>query len=104
MNDKTISFTLEFFLDIIIGIKLIFLIFVITHSFVKGQNTAFEKNVLHWKEKMEFFYMMSMILIILFVFFPYGKNIRFLTKKMCHLIFLYGIISLISLNWAAVMQ
>jgi hypothetical protein len=103
MNDKTISLALELFLDIIIGVKIIFLIMVITHSVVK-QNTPLEKNILKWKEKVEFCYMMSMILVILFVFFPYGKNIRFLTKKMCHLMFLYGVISLITLNWSAVMQ
>jgi hypothetical protein len=99
MKDKSISYLLEIIMNIIIGVKFAFLLFIITYNFVRGSGTKFETNVLYWKEKIEFIYIFAMVLVILYIFYPFGKNMRFLTKKMCHLIFLYGIVSLLTLNW-----
>ena len=99
MKDKTISTALEVIMDIIIVVKFAFLAFVITYNFVQGSNTKLESDVLYWKGKIEIIYIFIMTIILLYIFFPYGRNTRFLTKKMCHLIFLYGIVSLLTLNW-----
>jgi len=104
MKDKTIAFFLEIIMNLIIVIKFAFLIFIITYNFVRGSGGKFETTVLYWKEKIEFIYIFVMVLIILYIFFPYGKNIKFLTKKMCHLIFLYGIVSLLTLNWIQLLK
>lgn len=104
MKDSDITDFLEIILNIIIFVKFFFLMFVITYNVAKGNKSPSETDILYWKKKIEFVYILLMMLIIVFIFFPFSKNYRFLNTKMKELFFLYGLVTIVSLDWSHIFK
>lgn len=100
MEDEQILMILEFVIYFVIAIKIIFVFFSVLYRISVKKDSNRKNQLLFWKNKVEFVYVFMMSLILIYIFYPWNENTRFLTPKMCHLIFLYGIISIFTAQWS----
>jgi hypothetical protein len=87
---------------IVILVKVIFIILAVAHlSYkVKNQtNSPKDKKILYWKDRMEFIFTIMMALLIIYVFNPRTSKIIGLDTETKILLFLFGIILIISAKW-----
>jgi len=96
----------------VIIIKILFVIFaVISRHYQKkiktaGNNTSQVQEytqkynwALYWKDRLEFFFLISTSLICIIVFYPFYSDPIFIDRHTKILLFIYGFIVLITLNW-----
>jgi len=100
MDDEHILMVLEFVIYFVILVKVIFVFFSILYRISVKKNSSRKTQLLFWKNKVEFIYTFLMSLILIYIFYPWNENMRFLTPKLCHLIFLYGIIGIFTAQWS----
>jgi hypothetical protein len=100
-----IEILIEFFLYIIIFIKIFFILATVGHLIVghlSNKSTNVNKvdlKFLYWKERTEFIFIFLMALLLIFIFNPRYDNKKFITKEMSLLFFLFGIILIITADW-----
>lgn len=105
MNDKTIQLILLIIGYFVVLFKVAFIGFDIFYKLIEEKNKT-EKRIeffRKWKVRTELLYNVSMSLIIIYVFYPWENNKRFLTKEIYKLIFLYGVVSIFTANWNEVL-
>lgn len=102
-----IKYALEIIVYFIIVIKIMFLIStlgVILFSFYKKDSSTskmFQEQFSYWKHVMEFIFMASMALLLVFIFSPWHKHHKvYITEDLVFLFFLFGCILLITLDWS----
>jgi hypothetical protein len=96
----------------VIIIKILFVIFaVISRHYQKKIKTAGNNKsqvqeytqkynwALYWKDRLEFFFLISTSLICIIVFYPFYSDPIFIDRHTKILLFIYGFIVLITLNW-----
>jgi hypothetical protein len=96
----------------VIIIKILFVIFaVISRHYQKkiksaGNNKSEVQEytqkynwAIYWKERLEFFFLISTSLICIIVFYPFYSEPIFIDRHTKILLFIYGFIVLITLNW-----
>ena len=86
----------------IIGIKIIFILLSITHIYlkVKGEaDTDLDKNIIYWKERIEFVFIILMALLLIYVFNPRIPHTNLLNYEVKLLFYLFGIILIITSDW-----
>ena len=101
MDDKTIQTILLIIGYFVVVFKVAFIAFDVFYKLSEKKNKS-DKSVewlRKWKVRTEFLYVVSMSLILIYVFYPWDNNKRFLTKEIYKLIFLYGIVSVFTANW-----
>lgn len=86
---------------IVVIFKIAFIIFDVFYKLSERRQTENKINkwLKKWKIRTEFFYVISMSIILIYIFYPWGNNKRFLTPEIYKLIFLYGIVSIFTANW-----
>jgi NADH:ubiquinone oxidoreductase subunit 6 (subunit J) len=101
MNDKTVQLILVLVGYIVVLFKIAFIGFDVFYklSEKKGKKDKTIEWLHKWKLRTEFFYVVSMSLILIYIFYPWDDNKRFLTREIYKLIFLYGIVSIFTANW-----
>lgn len=100
MEDYQILIILEVIIYFVILIKVFFVLFALLYRVSLKRGSDKSSMFLEWKKRIDFLYVVVMSLILVYIFYPWNENTRFLTRKMCHLIFLYGIISIITSQWS----
>jgi amino acid transporter len=86
----------------IIGIKVIFILCAILHIILKIQgkiNSELDKKILYWKERIEFVFIILMALLLIYIFNPRMPNTNLLNFEVKLLIYLFGIILIITADW-----
>ena len=86
----------------IIGIKVIFILLSITHIYlkVKGEaDTDLDKNIIYWKERIEFVFIILMAILLIYVFNPRMPHTNLLNYEVKLLFYLFGIILIITADW-----
>jgi hypothetical protein len=95
---------LDLFIRFIIFIKVCFIIFVITHSYLKKTgklNSDLDKKAVYWKDRLEFIFKALMALLIIYLFNPRYKRETIIDYETKVLLFLFGFILLITADWSA---
>ena len=94
----------DYLILIIIIIKMIFIILAITEfgfKLTKKTDTEASKNVIFWKERTEFIFIILMAVLLIYLFNPRDKNNKtpIINDLVKLLLFLYGFIIIITANW-----
>ena len=91
---------LNYFIYFIIFIKICFIILAFKHIYhiiKKTTNTQEDKKILYWKDRCEFIFTFLMAILLILMF---SRNSTiYLTKEIRFLLFLFGIILLITAKW-----
>ena len=93
---------LDIFVFFIFILKIIFIFLAIFHLYdkVKGKtNTPIDKKVLFWKERVEFIFVCMMALLLIYLFNPINKTPIILDKETKLVLFLFGIILIVTAKW-----
>jgi len=95
--------TIYFLVTLAIIIKIVFLLTAILYFTNKSLKINIDNNLLlnimKLKEKSEFIYQITVALLIIIIFNPWYNNMRFISKEITLLFFIFGIIILISSDW-----
>lgn len=94
--------TFDIYIWFIFLIKIIFILLAVIHIYdkIKGQtNTPKDKNIVFWKDRIEFVFVLLMALLLIYLFNPkYNKPIV-LDYETKLLLFLFGFILIITAKW-----
>jgi len=74
----------------------------ITHIYLKikgKENTNLDKKIVYWKERVEFIFTVLMALLLIYLFNPRKQRITIINGEIKTLLFLFGIILIITSNW-----
>ena len=92
----------DVYVSIAILVKVIFIILALIHLYYKMKNltnSPNDKNVLYWKDRMEFVFTIMMALLLIYIFNPRSSRIIGLDTETKFLLFLFGIILIITAKW-----
>jgi hypothetical protein len=91
---------LKAYIYLIFAVKILFIILAITHIYLKNKGNTDEdldKNIVYWKERVEFIFILLMSLLLIYLFNPsHNRNINKETKL---LLYLFGFVLIITANW-----
>jgi hypothetical protein len=96
---------LEIIIYFIIFIKIIFLISTIGaivfnhYNETSASSKLLEVKFTYWKKKTEFIFVSSMALLLIYIFNPWYKNRKYISKKLEFLFYLFGFILLFTADW-----
>ena len=88
----------------IIAIKLGFILMAISHIYLKSkgeEDSDLDKKFKYWKERFEFIFIILMAILLIYLFNPRYNNQVVIDKEMKILLFLFGIILIITAKWSA---
>jgi hypothetical protein len=94
--------TFDIYVSLIILIKVIFILLAITHLYLKlkhEDNSEFDKNLIAWKEQVEFVFVLLMSLLLIYLFNPRTDRHLTIDRETRVLFFLFGFILLITAKW-----
>ena len=97
----------NYFITFVFIIKVLFIILAIIHYYLvhKGkENTEFAENVIYWKERCHFIFIVSMSILMIVIFRPFNIKPIVLDRESIFLFFVFGTITLIDANWSIFFQ
>ena len=109
-NKDPIEKILEKIVLIIICIKIIFLISVVGHIFFSHykkkspESEDVDKKFERLKEITEFIFVISMSLLLIFIFNPWYKHQIYISREISILFYLFGFILIITANWSIIFK
>ena len=92
----------DLFIAFIFLIKIIFVICAIWHAILVERNkanTKLAKKLVYWKERCEFIFIVSMSILCIYLFFPLWTKTVPINHETRVLLFIFGIIILITSDW-----
>jgi hypothetical protein len=92
------------FISFIFIIKILFIIFASIHYYLiitHSHNTSLSQNIVYWKERLEFIFMVSMAILTIVLFRPFNNKPIMIGTEERFLFFVYGIITFITARWSA---
>jgi hypothetical protein len=92
----------KYLIYLLLLLKFIYLITNISHIILVKQNKEYgtlDNTLTHINEYVEFVFIAFMSLILLYLFFPLRNNIPIIDKETKILLFVYGAIQIVSLDW-----
>ena len=84
-------------------VKVIFIILALYEKSLKRggkKNNAKVMKVNFWKERVEFIFVILMSLLLMYIFFPRASRINLINSEVKLLLFLFGIVLIITANWS----
>jgi len=93
---------MNLFITIIIITKLLFIILSLIHIYlkkIKKTNSDLDKKILFLKERIEFIFILFMSILLIHLFNPFSPKSVEVKGETKLLLFLFGIILIISANW-----
>jgi hypothetical protein len=92
----------DYFIVFILVIKLIYTILVGVHIYLKIKGRAgdeYDSKIVFYKDQLEIVFVISMSILLLYLFYPKHVNPPEIDTQSRLLLFLYGIIILFTLDW-----
>lgn len=92
----------DVYVSIAILVKVIFVILAIvdlSYKVKKQTNSPKDKKIIYWKDRMEFIFTIMMALLLIYLFNPRSSKIIGLDTETKILLFLFGIILIITAKW-----
>ena len=94
---------LDMYINLIIAIKVCFIISVITHVYLKRtnkENGDIDKKALYWRDKLEFIFKALMAGLLIYLFNPKYTRENKIDYETKVLLYLFGFILLITADWS----
>ena len=96
MDYYTISISIIFLL------KIVFIILAVAHLYLKFKNKThsdLDKEILFWRERIEFMFTASMAVLLIYLFNPRKNRMFMINDETKVLLFLFGFVLIITANW-----
>lgn len=96
---------LNIYIYFIIFLKVVFILlalsdFILKHFYKNNVNLmSLESKLNYYKKRIEFIFIICMVILIIFIFSPRHNRMIYLTKEMTILFYLFGFILLITADW-----
>jgi hypothetical protein len=90
----------DYYIYLIFSVKIIFILLTISYIYfkIKG-NTDLDKNILYWKERVEFIFVCLMSILLIYIFNPRLNKEFIINSETRLLLYLFGFILLITAQW-----
>jgi Na+/H+ antiporter NhaD/arsenite permease-like protein len=92
----------DIYIILIVLVKIGFIGLAVTHLYFKRDgkiNSEKDKEVLFWKERFEFVFIILMACLLIYLFNPRNERSFMINYETKLLLFLFGFILLITANW-----
>jgi hypothetical protein len=83
-------------------IKIVFFILASTHLYLKIKNqngSNLDKEILFWRERTEFIFILLMAILLIFLFNPYKNKMYMINNETRLLLYLFGFVLIITADW-----
>lgn len=83
-------------------IKIGFILMAISHIYLKfkgKENTELDNKILFWKDRLEFIFIVTMALLLIYLFNPRTDKSILIDKETKTLLYLFGFVLLITSKW-----
>jgi hypothetical protein len=90
------------YISIIFLVKIVFVILAFTHLYLKFKNKGdsnLDKQLLFWKERIEFIFITLMSFLLIYLFNPRKNRLFMINDETKLLFFLFGFVLIITANW-----
>ena len=68
-------------------------------KFKNETNSELDKEVLFWRERVEFIFILLMAILLIFLFNPYKNKMYMINNETKVLLYLFGIVLIITAKW-----
>ena len=95
------------YISIIFLIKIVFVILATVHLYLKFKNetnSELDKEVLFWRERVEFIFILLMAILLIFLFNPYKNKMYMINNETKVLLYLFGIVLIITADWKSFLK
>jgi len=93
---------LDIFITLIFIFKIIFICLAVYLIIIKHKKTNEKRKIItitFWKERIEFIFIAMMSILLIYLFNPRYNNLIFITNETKLLLFLFGIVLILTANW-----
>ena len=93
---------LDMYITSIFIVKVVFLILTVTHIYLKAKGedkTELDTQILFWKNRLEFVFVVLMSLLLIYTFFPRRQIPIPIDYEMRVLFCLFGVVLILTANW-----
>jgi hypothetical protein len=90
------------YIYVIFLIKIVFFILASTHLYLKFKNengSNLDKEILFWRERTEFIFILLMAILLIFLFNPYKNKMYMINNETQLLLYLFGVVLIITADW-----
>jgi hypothetical protein len=94
----------DMYVTLIFIVKIIFVILAVYRLYIKAKKPQDKKlltTVEFWKERVEFIFITLMSIFLVYLFYPRSNNIIMINGESKLLLFLFGIVLLLTENWSS---
>ena len=91
----------------IVLVKIGFIGLAATHLYLKHTgktNSEKDKEVLFWRERVEFIFILLMAILLIFLFNPYKNKMYMINNETKVLLYLFGIVLIITADWKSFLK
>lgn len=92
----------DMYITFIFLIKIGFIVTAVTHLYLKTKgkdHSALDKDILYWKERLEFIFIAAMAILLIFLFNPRNNRMSIIDRETKVLLYLFGFVLLITAKW-----
>ena len=86
----------------IFAIKIGFILMAVTHIYLKDkgeEKSDLAKEILYWKERFEFIFIIAMAILLIYLFNPRRGEMVMIDGETKMLLYLFGVVLLITAKW-----
>ena len=90
------------YISIIFLVKIVFVILAFTHLYLEFKNKSksdLDKQVLFWKQRIEFIFITLMSFLLIYLFNPRKNRLFMINNETKLLLYLFGIVLIITAKW-----
>jgi hypothetical protein len=92
----------DFYITLIIFVKIIFIILAIARMYTRHKEPNNKKkinNLEFWKKRIEFIFVVLMSILLIYLFSPRANRLNMIDTETKLLLYLFGFILLLTANW-----
>ena len=90
------------YISIVFLLKILFVILASANVYLKFKNKTgsdLDKEILFWKERVEFVFIVLMAILLIYLFNPIKNKLFMINNETKLLLYLFGIVLIITANW-----
>jgi len=90
----------KLYVYLIFAVKILFIILAIFHIYLKSKgqtDSNLDKNIVYWKDRIEFIFILLMSFFLIYLFNP--RQNRTIDKESKLLLYLFGFVLIVTADW-----
>jgi len=91
-----------YYIILIFIVKILFVILAATHIYLRAKgktNSNLDKNIVYWKDRIEFIFVLLMSVLLIYLFNPRKDKSVLINYETKLLLYLFGFVLLIMAKW-----